>query len=481
MSAIIFDSSKITELTTFIENVAEAILNGQISLFLGAGSSIQYDAMSWDELIDSISGDYPKWKNTEIAQFAELNKIDIKEEICKKIGNLKIDENKRETYLYYLLDFDYQSLWTTNYDSVIEKVLDSKSKKYCSIYKYNHFPNLSFPYDNFLFKINGSYSASDTIVITREDFIDYKKTHEAYLILLKRELLCNNMLFLGCSFDDDILRISIKDILNCIDNSSENYSTEHYAIIVDKDISKLNFISNDLVKHYKINCLKVNNPSKAFLISYGISRSAKYKSIFVSGAKRFVRNSNEENWGKAVCQDLVNAFFKVSNSQYKFISGMGMSIGHFICGTVKDKCNERNSKRFLQMEPFPFTTSEANDKHRNNIIGKCGIFIFIFGDVNKNNFNIEHSGMWKEYKKAKEDSNNIIVPIPCGKNSISYYIYMKEMEYENSFSYNYQNLIDTFNYKKSNQDFFIELAKKVKSTAENNMNGILKDICEQLS
>ncbi len=480
MNATIYDSSNFKQLDGFTDMVAEVILQGQTSLFIGAGSSIQYDIMSWDELMNNISPDTILWKNTDRAQYTELVGGYIKEEICKTIGNINIDPKKEKTFLNYLLDFDYQSIWTTNYDSVIEDVLEYKSK-YCeAIYKYNHFQKLSYPNGNLLFKINGSYSASDTIVITSEDFIDYRRTHEAYLILLKRELLCNNMFFLGCSFNDDILRISIKDILNCIDNSSQNYSTNHYAIIVESDILKLNYIANDLSKHYKINCLKVKRPQYSYLIAYGIACKIKYSSIFVSGAKRFIRYSKDEENGKKVCQELVEAFLNVNYKEYKFISGMGMSIGHFICGTVKNKCNEKNIKRHLQMEPFPFTTAEANSKHRSNIIKKAGIFLFLYGDYD-NNYIIEETGMWEEYIKAKSDKDNIIVSLPCKNDSISYYIFLSELDDKNSFSYKNKSLIEKFNCDKDNKQFFYELSNKITETTNDKINKIFKHINSMLS
>ncbi len=476
-----YDAKNKIELEQFLNCVAETILQGNMSLFLGAGSSIQYNAMNWDELVDKVTPESLNWKNTERAQYAELNGIDIKEEIAKVIGRLEIKSTKQDTYLNYLLDFDYKSLWTTNYDSVIETVLDEKRKTYVPVYKYKHFQRLSYPGGCFLFKINGSYIAPDTIVITSEDFIDYKKTHEAYLILLKRELLCNSFLFLGCSFDDDILRICIKDILNCIDNSSENYSTNHFAIIVENNTEKLRYISEDLVKHYNINCLKINNAGNAYKVAYAIASKVKYSSIFVSGAKRFIRNSKEENIGKRVCQDLVNTFMKIEEFPFKFISGMGMSIGHFISGTIKQQCQEKNVNRYLQMEPFPFTSVEANKKHREEMISKAGIFIFIYGDIDNDKTDIEKSGMWKEYILAKENSENIIIPLPCGDDSISSIIYEIEKERKNTFSNEFSDLIDKFDYKSTNNLFYEKLVSKIILVTRKKMDCILNDVIECLN
>lgn len=480
--AEIYFSNKKEELERFINLVAEEILQENASLFLGAGSSMQYSAPSWNALIDSACPKYKIGSNVDKAQYAELTGIDIKTEICKQFSMIKFDNARKvNTYLHYLLDFNFKSIWTTNYDEIIEKVLVQKSKKIRLIYKYSHFQELSYPGGCFLFKINGSCNDPKTIVVTKEDFINYRKSHEAYLILLKRELLCHSFLFLGCSFEDDILRMCIKDILNCVDNSEENYATNHFAIIVEKDSKKLDFISKDLSSHYNIKCLSVPNIEHAYMIAYGISCKVKYNSIFISGAKKYVRHSNEEEIGKRICQNLVNAFMDIEDSPYKFISGMGMSIGHFICGTVKQKCYEKNLNRYLQMDPFPFTSTKDNARHRESMIKKTGIFIFIFGDLNENLQNVEDSGMWKEYLLAKNDNDNIIIPLPCGADSISSKIYDKEILETDSFSAKYYKMLQNFDYTTSDIHFFEELVEKVILSTREKLDIIIEEIVDKLN
>lgn len=482
----IYDSQNKLELERFLNYVSEKILQNELSLFLGAGSSMQYGAIDWSQLIKMICTKCDKrnecihWNDADRAQCAELEGIDVKWNVCKILSDYHFDANQTETYLNYLLDFDFKSIWTTNYDCIIEDVLNNKFKDVTSIFRYEHFRNLSYLGGLFLFKINGSILSRETIVITHEDFINYKKSHEAYLILLKRELLCQNFLFLGCSFNDDILRICIKDILNCIENSGENFVTQHYAIIVEKDIDKLDFICKDLSTHYNINCLKVSRPDKSYLISFGIAKKVKFSSIFVSGAKRFVRNSIEESKGKKVCRDMVTAFLSDVIMPYKFISGMGMSIGHFISGSVKELCKKHDLKRYLEMEPFPFTGIQDNDRHRQCIMGKAGIFIFLYGDKDENKTDFKQGGMWKEYLIAKNDDHNIIIPLPCGKNSISQEIYNNEVKNTNSFSYKNKKLLETFSVNKDNTEFFSMLVNKVSLARREELDIIIDQIISQM-
>jgi len=476
-----YNSQNINDLEDFINHVAEEILNNNLSLFIGAGSSMQYDAMNWQELVDSVYKGRKDWSNLDKAQYAELRGINIKSEICNKMKSLIIDEMKTDTYLYHLLDFDYKSIWTTNYDSVIESILKTKSKNYLSIYKYNHFKNLSFPGQNFLYKINGSSDSPESIMITKEDFIDYRRSHEAYLILLKRELLCQSFLFLGCSFNDDILRMCIKDILNCIDNSRENYSTNHYAIIVDRNTDMLDFISKDLQNHYNINCLIVNEPKLAYKIAYGIACKVKYTSIFVSGARAFMRHSSAENQGKLVCREIIEAFKKQKTLPFKFICGMGMSIGNFICGSIKSVYKNFNINRYLQMEPFPFLSPQSNENHRKRIMSKAGIFLFLYGDFDGDERSIFKSGIWKEYQEAKQSSDNIIVPLPCGKDSISQYIFSIELNDPKSFTFKNQTIFQKFNYQASNEEFFNELVAKIILASRISMDEALNRILKGLT
>ena len=98
--AEIYFSNKKDELEQFINLVAEEILQENISLFLGAGSSIQYSAPSWDTLLNSACSEYKIGSNIDTAQYAELTGLDIKAEISKKFSMIKFENIKKEdTYL----------------------------------------------------------------------------------------------------------------------------------------------------------------------------------------------------------------------------------------------------------------------------------------------------------------------------------------------------------------------------------------------
>lgn len=481
----VYESNRYDDLEDFFISISEKILSKNCSLFVGAGSSSQYDIPDWTKLISKFQKGSDKFHNvTQRAEYAMIKNPRLKTDIAKSLDEIYIETSRSNTFLHFLLDFEFNSIWTTNYDSIIEKVMDEKSRPYTSIYDYRRFDQISNAGLNYLYKINGSVELSDSIIITNEDFIDYKRTHAAFLILMKRELICNSFLFIGCSFDDDILRSCLRDILICFKESGaeSNMIPNHYAIIVDED-PKLDFITRDMSMNYHINCMKINNYKNAYLVAEGICSYVKYCTVFVSGAFIFQRKSKEENDAKRICRELTEQFQNSFNRPYKFITGMGLSIGHFISGSIKDKCKEKRRGdigRYLQMEPFPFTNENDSKIHRRNMIGKAGIFIFLYGHIHEEQ-NITNSGMYKEYLIAKESNDNIIIPIPCGKDTVSNYLFEKEKNIPNSFVSQNYDFLSGFNTNSPNEDFFSKLYLLVNKATSDILTSKTTMICELLS
>ncbi len=88
--------------------------------------------------------------------------------------------------------------------------------------------------------------------------------------------------------------------------------------------------------------------------------------------------------------------------------------------------------------------------------------------------------MWKEYIQAKKNQDNILIPLPCGIDSISTIIFKKELEDTSSFSVRYFELLNTFNYKSSGMDFFDTLVEKVILTTREIMDIQLNEISSAL-
>ena len=434
-----FTMNSVDELASFIDQVAEILLQENLSLFVGAGSSIQYSLPGWIKLVEEVVGGADDIVDPIIkAEYGKLKNIDVKSRIANKLLGYNIDSSIRTTYLHYLLNHKYKSIWTTNYDNVIERILDNKGVSYKEIATYRDFNHLS---NNrlFLYKMNGSCRNPDSIVIDKDDFLEFEYLHEGFRILLKRELLCNNMLFVGCSFNDDILRKCIKDIIRCTSILNDaNYNNEHFAIIAESNNQLLEYVVSDLSSKYNISCLAVSNPKKSFIIAEILSSKVRSESVFISGAKSFSSESQELD-AKNFCRQLS---LMLKERRYKVISGMGMSIGNFVVGPIIKRAHEKNENvdRFISINPFPFSTYKEHYIHRKSMISMSGISIFIYGDYRDD---YERTGMWSEYLISKEQKN-IIIAIPTSYPSISNTIFANELTDDKSFCSRHECLLKSF-------------------------------------
>ena len=198
---------------------------------------------------------------------------------------------------------------------------------------------------------------------------------------------------------------------------------------------------------------------------------------------RFEKETNAEKDAKRFCRNLTSCFQDTDQRPYKIITGMGNSIGHFISGPIKERCRNTQNKnvdRYLQMEPFPFTGAEDSDRHRHNMIEKAGVVIFIYGDMS-NDSDLERSGMFKEYQIAKENTDTVIIPIPCGSSTISSRIFDVEKKCDGSFASEYSEFLMDFDPGNLRDGFFEDLYKKVNDITSSKLKEKTKALCNVLN
>ncbi len=71
--------------------------------------------------------------------------------------------------------------------------------------------------------------------------------------------------------------------------------------------------------------------------------------------------------------------------------------------------------------------------------------------------------------------------MPCGKDSISQYIFSIELNDPKSFTFKNQTIFQKFNYQASNEEFFNELVAKIILASRINMDEALNRILKGLT
>lgn len=393
----------------FLDDMTKQILDGEISLFLGAGVSCSAGYPTWADLLKECAEEMGFQINNTMnlyllaqyyANFKGYNEL-------KKIVNEHINNfGENSTLVDNLLKFNFKTIWTTNYDTIIEKNLEQRKILSNAIYDDADLVNINPNNRVNIYKLNGDINNLKNIVITQSDLEDYMEKHKILLTFLKKELVSNTFLFLGYSFKDTLALSCLSEINQCLGNAC-NY---HYAIIPkDSDDPCFEMFIEDLEKRYHVKTLVVDThddvPSILEKLNFNVCR----KKIFISGAFDSI-SSTEEQFATKLCKDLI---FRILDKKFRIISGMGYRLGNFIGGYGLDYLAQKNKaydiERYLLMRPMPVHTTEKERAiYRTELIQQANISLFMFGQ-SANNFNGHFSeGVWEEYQISKKLHKKII-------------------------------------------------------------------------
>ncbi|HCM88433.1 MULTISPECIES: SIR2 family protein [Vagococcus] len=417
------------DIQKFIEDYSKSLRNGNAAIFAGAGLSIPSGAMGWPDLLKDVAENLglSNDKYVDLITLAQyyVNQEDSRTELSELImesfsprAGLEINETQK-----ILSKLPIDTIWTTNYDNLIEKAFKLEYKNVLVKKSPEDFSLNSSRYktDVILYKMHGDKDTPEKAIITKDDYETYNDTHLVYTTALKGDLVEKKFLFIGFSFEDPNLEYILARIRSLIGQNKpkhyffiekvirkENESVESFELRKTKQKLKI----KDL-KRYRIYAVEINSYNKDIPNILQIIKSkVNMNNIFISGA------SIEENEKK--CSDLVNTIVPrlIDDSKNKIISGYGLGIGSLIINNVLDKVTENRWLKFddtLKLYPFPQGEYSAKNWtiYRKKMIADAGIAIFIFGTKkDKNGVEVESKGMLEEFEIAHELGCKI-VPVGC--------------------------------------------------------------------
>ena len=389
----------------FVKEIAVKCQNNEAALFLGAGMSSNAGLPSWKKLFEPLAEEIgidlnnTSYQLYDIAQFYANNKgiSQLHKKISSEIN--KIDETS-ET-LDELTNIQCNSIWTTNFDKVIENNYYKKGKRTNIIHSEENLVNVELNKNINIFKMNGDIDNLKHAIITKGDLEAYNEKHKLLLTFFKRELVVKCFLFIGYSFTDSL-------VLSCISELSQAFEGEHpyhYAIMKkSNDPDFVNFVS-DLETRYHIYTLLIEDYNEIRGILREINYFTNQQNVFISGSYR----DNDEKKLQEIsmfCNKLTNALYK---RNLRIVNGYGYKVGYYIASAATKLMMEENVasfEKYLLMYPFDeHLTQNQKYKHREFMISKANVAIFMYGTSSSD------SGMIEEYNIAKKDPRKIIIPI----------------------------------------------------------------------
>lgn len=435
-----------SNINNFLDVLSEQAINGEASLFLGAGMSRNSGFPSWREILQPCANELDLSLDNEtdlyaVAQFYSNRYGDsiLRKKISEKINTIA----KSNDILDGLLNIGFNSVWTVNYDKLIEQRLTSQGIPNNVIIGDKNLSNIN-KYDKVnIYKLNGDISVPDEMIVTKDDYEKYRRKHQLFLTFLKKEFVANTFLFVGYSFTDDLVLHTLNDINEYLGKTGSC----HYALMmVDEKIDmRFEYFCEDLKKRYGITCIFITKDQYPLIINR-VNERVRERKVFISGAYDTVDDSVDK-FADKLSYELV---CKLLQSGYRISTGIGKRLGTFITGYAHQYLAEKetavNPSKYLSMRPFPFHIELDNDikvKYRRIMQRDCSAAIFLFGQSastsKEGSFDKTghySKGVYMEFCIAKE-MGHVIIPVGSTgfeseviwnevKNNINEYYYLNK-------------------------------------------------------
>lgn len=398
-------------------NLVKAIRQNNLAVYIGAGFSKDCGLVDWEGLITPLIkniGLTPQ-KGADFIQYAQYvanqengRKI-INNAIKSSFSKGNLCENQRS-----LAKLNISEVWTTNYDSMIEKGFDEVRKKYRVKSKET---DLTLK-DEFgtipIYKIHGNWKDPKHCILTQTDYEDYFKTRKNFINALKTSLLQKTFLFMGFSFKDPDIKYVLAEIRQSL---PKGRMPEHYWIVKKEDKNKPEYkhIIKNLESIYKIKAIEIDNFKNIPSLLNKLRLYANRKNIFISGAfsPTDEKALEKSNFISSLSKELVE------NNQ-KIYSGYGLGVGSaVISGAMQvayKNSDSNNISKYLDLHPFPQNISNPVKrqklwrKYREDMCENAGIQIILYGYKIENGIKKNSPGIDEEFEIAKKN-NSFIIPV----------------------------------------------------------------------
>jgi hypothetical protein len=205
-----------------IEIIKSAIADRKLVVFAGAGTSIDAGIPSWGQLIEELRQeiDIPSHEG-DFLRIAQMyhNERQEKEFIDKIRSIIKHKTRRYNAIQEEIFNLGPEHILTTNFDDLLEQVIQSKAYPYSVIKGDQEFPYAKNT--KLLVKIHGDLDDAN-IVIKEDDYLDYGATHPLIESFIKGVFATKVVLFVGYSFSDVDLKIILQNVRNILGSDFQN-------------------------------------------------------------------------------------------------------------------------------------------------------------------------------------------------------------------------------------------------------------------
>lgn len=413
----------------FLREIGKELEEDNVAIFAGSGLSAPAGYVSWAELLRSVATDIGLDVDKEhdlvtLAQYHlnvnahnrnQLNKRLVEE--FSKSG--EITENHK-----ILARLPIDTYWTTNYDKLIERALESTGKVTDVKYTKKQLAFTKPKRDAVVYKMHGDVDHPDDAILSKDDYETYHVNMDQFVTALSGALVSKTFIFIGFGFADPNLDYILSRVRVAYDKSQRAHYCFLRKVAQEKDepvadyeyrVRKQELFCGDLIR-FNIKTILVEQYADITDILKEVENRYRRKSVFISGAAH-----EYGSWGSEVAQLFIHNLSKqIIKTNHKIVSGFGLGVGSAVISGALEQIymnSQTNKADRLVLRPFPQQVFGATDKsevwrrYREDMISYAGIAIFMFGNKLEGGSVVKSNGMRQEFDIAKEKG---LVLIPIG-------------------------------------------------------------------
>lgn len=426
----------------FLRKYSRDLLEGQGAVFVGAGMSIPVGFVNWRELLREIAGDMGLDIEFEhdlvaVAQY-EFNRKRGRDTLDEAIVRQFAKEAELSDNHRLLARLPIDTVWTTNYDEILEQAFREAQRKVDVKHKPEHLRRRNPYADVTIFKMHGDVNEPGNAVITKDDYECYEVHREAFIIQLLSDLISKRFLFLGFSFSDPNLEYTFNRLRRILNPSRHGGGNrEHYCILKEPTLEDYRDFKGTLeerervfeldknrfghrvedLKNYGIQTVVIQRYSEANELLGELNRLVKTRTIMISGAAEVF-----EPRGEAFMNDFCRLLARrLIHDGFDIVSGVGKGIsGSIMIGAEEELARPGNGRlgQRLRLFPFPYWMASGPERdsyyeaNRQEMTSQGGITIVICGNKLEPGTTtiIDSPGVATEVELASE-AGQFVIPV----------------------------------------------------------------------
>lgn len=412
---------------TFIAKYVAEIEAGNAAIFAGTGLSAPAGFVNWRELLREIA------EGLDLDIDREHDLIGIAQYHVNRHGQQRghlnqaiiqaLSEDGPPTRTHRLLaQLPIEVWWTTNYDKLIERSLEAEGKIADVKFSVAQLAHTKPRRDAVVYKMHGDVDSPADAILTCDDYEKYATERGAFLNALTGDLVSKTFLFVGFSFTDP----NLASVLANIRTKFAENQRPHYAIFRKENrndyesqsefkyaLTKQELYIDDLHR-FNINSILVDEYSEILDMITEIYSRISRRYVFVSSSA-----VDFSPWGETAVAEFMRKLGQLLVQRgFRLVSGVGLGTGNaLLTGAIQEiaakgwKLDDE-----LVIRPFPQFIADPDERestwrlYRKDMLERCGIALFLFGNKESDAGVVPATGMIEEFQIAS-DLGIAVVPV----------------------------------------------------------------------